>query len=48
MTLILSVDPAGVTMASWSLLLLGLGGLGAMLRARGAQPIPVAVRTNRL
>jgi len=44
MSTILSAD---VTLVSWSLMLMGLGGFGAMLRARRAQPVAVPVRTNR-
>jgi len=40
-------SPAVPELASWSLTLLGLGGLGANLRAARRRPVAVAARTNR-
>jgi MYXO-CTERM domain-containing protein len=47
MSTILSVTTAVPDPTNWSLMLLGLGGLGGLLRAKRRQPLPAVARTNR-
>lgn len=47
MSTILSLTAAVPNPTAWSLMLLGLGGLGALLRAQRSQPVPVIARSNR-
>jgi hypothetical protein len=47
MSTTLSLTAAVPDLTNWSLILLGLGGLGGLLRAKRRQPLPVIARTNR-
>lgn len=46
MSTILSVTAAAPDLTNWPLMLLGLGGLGGLLRAKRRQPLPALARTR--